>query len=186
MAEPLVLGVSEIPISSANTTVEFRVRWLGLLIVRGQFADVCGTVCIPGGDVSRVSVDVQVATASVRTGIALRDRHLRGPNFFDATRHPLATFRGGSVHRWPSHVALPGSLSLRGVTHTEELSCELEPPTGDGATVLVRGSTVVRRASFGVGVVRGIRSLDPLFALIGDTVRVDVAVRVPREAIRQG
>jgi polyisoprenoid-binding protein YceI len=185
MAEPLVLGVSEIPISAANTSVEFRVRWLGLLVVRGRFTDVCGTVCIPGGDVSRVSVDVQVATASVRTGIALRDRHLRGPNFLDAARHPLATFRGGSVHRWPSRVSLPGSLVLRGVTQTEELSCELEP-AGDAATVLVRGSTMVRRASFGVGVVGGLRSLDPLFALIGDMVRVDVAVRVPREAIRQG
>lgn len=183
--EPLAIGSAEIPITAENASVEFRVRWLGAMRVRGRFTDVRGSLSIPDGDLARVSVDVSVALASIDTGIALRDRHLRGPRFFDVARHPLATFRGGSILRRATCVALPGSLTLRGVTRTEELSCEIDDADSRAASIVVRASATLRRERFGVGVVRGLRALDPLFALIGEQVRVDVAVRIPREVVRR-
>lgn len=183
MAEPLALDVSEIPLSAANTEVEFRVRWLGVLTVRGTFRTVSGSVHLPDGDPARASVHAEVALDSVSTGIALRDRHLRGPKFFDAAHHRTASFRGGSILRWPTHLSLPGSLTIRGTTSTEELLCAVEE-AGEGS-VVVRASALLDRRTFGVGVVGGLRALDPLFALIGDDVRVDIVVRVPRGAVAQ-
>lgn len=185
MSEPLEVGLTEIPLTPENVSVEFRVRWLGVIVVRGRFADVRGSLSIPDGDIARVSVDVAVALASVDTRIALRDRHLRGPHFLDVERYPVATFRGGSIMRCSTSVALPGSLTLRGVTQTEELSCAIEDADLRLPTVIVRAWVMVERESFGVGVVRGRRAIDPLFALISEDVRVDVSVRIPRELVRR-
>lgn len=183
MAEPLTLNLSEVPLSAANTAVEFCVRWFGVLTVRGHFERVSGSVHIPDGDAARASVHAEVALDSLRTGIALRDRHLRGPNFFDVARHRVASFRGGSVLRWPTYWVLPGSLTIRGQTSTEELTCALED---DGDAVVVRAVTSLDRRRFGVGVVRGLRALDPLFALIGDEVRLEIVVRLPAGSFRPG
>ena len=93
----------------------------------------------------------------------------------DAARHPVITFRGGDVMRWPTHIAVPGSLTIRGVTRTEELRCALEGV--DSQRHLVGDVTLSRRA-YGVGVPRGVRRLDPLFIVIGDEVRISVRVTI--------
>jgi polyisoprenoid-binding protein YceI len=168
------LGPDPIRLTSGNVTVAMSVRWLGGMIVRGRFDNVRGMIHLPS-DGGAAAVTVEIAADSVRTGISLRDRHLRGPLFLDAARHPLITFRGGDIMRWPSHIAVPGSLTIRGVTRTEELRCSLE--TLDGRRELFGDVTLSRRA-YGVGVPSGIRRLDPLFIVIGDDVRISVRVTI--------
>ena len=165
-----------IRLTSDNTVVEFAVRWLGGMTVRGVFAGVKGVIHIPEGDASAASVSVELAADGVRTGISLRDRHLRGPLFLDAAGHPSITFRGGSVMRWPTHLAVPGSLTIRGVTRTEELRCTLDETPGAPRTLVV--TLAVSRRAYNVGVPRGIRRLDPLFIVIGDDIRIVARVRV--------
>jgi polyisoprenoid-binding protein YceI len=148
------------------------VRWLGGLIVRGQFMDVRGTIHLPTDDDETAAVTVEVRADSLRTGISLRDRHLRGPLFLDAARYPSITFRGGDVMRLPTHVAVPGSLTVRGVTRTEELRCSID----DGASGHLAADVTLSRRAYGVGVPTGLRRLDPLFVVIGDEVRISIRV----------
>ena len=169
------LGTEPIRLTPDNATVAMSVRWLGGLIVRGVFRDVRGVIHLPVRDDDTTAVTVEVAADSVRTGISLRDRHLRGPLFLDAARYPTISFRGGDVMRLPTHVAVPGSLTIRGVTRTEELRCPLEGFGGESA--LSADLTLSRRA-YGVGVPHGIRRLDPLFVVIGDDVRISISIRV--------
>jgi polyisoprenoid-binding protein YceI len=169
------LGPDPIRLTPENVVVSMSVRWLGGMIVRGVFTNVRGTIHIPAGDDDTAAVTVEISADSVRTGIALRDRHLRGPLFLDAARHPTITFRGGDIMRLPTHVAVPGSLTIRGVTRTEELRCALDGLTSGEA--LSADATLSRRA-YGVGVPRGLRRLDPLFVVIGDDVRISIRVRL--------
>ena len=120
------LGADPIRLTPENALVAMSVRWLGGMIVRGVFREVRGVIHVPVRDDDTAAVTVEVAADSVRTGISLRDRHLRGPLFLDAARHPTITFRGGDVMRLPTHVAVPGSLTIRGVTRTEELRCPVD------------------------------------------------------------
>ena len=145
------------------------------LIVRGRFLDVRGTIHVPVHDDDTAAVTVEVRADSVRTGIALRDRHLRGPLFLDAARHPTITFRGGDAMRTPNYMAVPGSLTIRGVTRTEELRCSLDGLAS--ARELSADLTVARRA-YNVGVPTGLRRLDPLFVVIGDDVRISIRIPV--------
>ena len=137
--------------------------------------DVHGIIHVPVNDDDTAAVTVEVRADSVRTGISLRDRHLRGPLFLDAARYPMITFRGGDIMRLPTHVAVPGSLTVRGVTRTEEMRCSLDSVAN--GSELSAGVTLSRRA-YGVGVPRGLRRLDPLFVVIGDEVRISIRVVV--------
>lgn len=170
------LGADPIRLTPDTVTVSMSVRWLGGLIVRGEFREVRGVIHVPVRDDDTAAVTVEIAADSVRTGISLRDRHLRGPLFLDAARHPTISFRGGDVMRVPTHVAIPGSLTIRGVTRTEELRCPLDCFAGGGS---LSGDVTLSRRAYGVGVPRGLRRLDPLFVVIGDDVRISIAVRLP-------
>ena len=167
------LGASPIRLTPENVVVAMSVRWLGGMIVRGRFMDVRGTIHVPVHDDDTAAVTVEVRADSVRTGISLRDRHLRGPLFLDAARYPTITFRGGDVMRLPTYVAVPGSLTIRGVTRTEELRCSLDGVAG--GRELAADVSFSRRA-YDVGVPRGLRRLDPLFVVIGDDVKISIRV----------
>ena len=167
------LGTSPIRLTPENVAVSMSVRWLGGMIVRGRFLDVRGAIHLPVDADDTVAVTVEVQADSVRTGIALRDRHLRGPLFLDAAHHPAILFRGSDVMRLPTHIAVPGSLTIRGITRTEELRCSIaQTPTGRER---LADLTLSRRA-YDVGVPHGLRRLDPLFVVIGDEVRISIRV----------
>jgi len=167
------LGTSPIRLTPDNVIVSMSVRWLGGMIVRGRFQDVRGAIHLPVDDDDTVAVTVEIKADSVRTGIGLRDRHLRGPLFLDAAHHPTILFRGSDVMRLPTHIAVPGSLTIRGITRTEELRCSItHTPTRHE---LLADVTLSRRA-YDVGVPRGLRRLDPLFVVIGDEVRISIRV----------
>ena len=167
------LGTAPIRLTPDNVVATMSVRWLGGMIVRGRFADVRGMIHLPTDDDDSVAVTVEIRADSVRTGISLRDRHLRGPLFLDAAHHPTITFRGGDVMRLPTHIAVPGSLTIRGITRTEELRCSITD--AQPRRELLAETTLSRRA-YNVGVPRGLRRLDPLFVVIGDDVRISIQV----------
>ena len=167
------LGTSPIRLTAENVAVSMSVRWLGGMIVRGRFTDVQGMIHLPMSDDDTLAVTVEIRADSVRTGISLRDHHLRGPLFLDAAHHPTITFRGGDAMRLPTHIAVPGSLTIRGITRTEELRCSIGEM--DSGRDLVADVTLNRRA-YNVGVPRGLRRLDPLFMVIGDDVRISIRV----------
>ena len=169
----LGLGTSPIRLTPDNVAVSMSVRWLGGMIVRGRFVDVRGAIHLPIDDDDTVAVTVEIHPDSVRTGIALRDRHLRGPLFLDAAHHPTIMFRGGDAMRLPTHIAVPGSLTIRAITRTEELRCSIVET--EAGRELLADLTLSRRA-YNVGVPRGLRRLDPLFVVIGDEVRISIRV----------
>ena len=173
MVVALAVGGSPIRLTPENVVVEMSVRWLGGMVVRGRFTDVRGTIHVPVHDDDTAAVTVEIRADSVRTGISLRDRHLRGPLFLDAAHHPTITFRGGDVMRLPTYVAVPGSLTIRGVTRTEELRCSLE---GVATGRELAAELTLSRRAYGVGAPRGLRRLDPLFVVIGDEVRISIKV----------
>ena len=70
-------------VDPAHTTVGFSVKHMGIANVRGKFTEFEGTLEMKGrlGD-CRAHGTVKVA--SIDTGEAQRDEHLRSPDFFDA------------------------------------------------------------------------------------------------------
>jgi len=100
-----------------HTQVEFSAKHLGMMTVRGHFAELSATADIDPGNPEAASVEVTISAASIRTHHEARDNDLRSENFLDVANHPLITFRGTSVKATsPDHFDLTGDLTIKGNT----------------------------------------------------------------------
>ncbi len=118
-------------IDSAHTQVEFEVKHMMFAKVRGRFTTLEGTLALgAGGDLSDAEVAVVIDAASIDSGQAARDEHLRSGDFFDVERFPTLTFRSTRVRRGSQGALLvTGDLTIRDVTREVELEVT---ETGDG------------------------------------------------------
>jgi polyisoprenoid-binding protein YceI len=102
-------------IDPGHTEVAFIGRHFMLTKVRGRFTGVTGAIVVaeePGESTAEVIIDM----ASVESGSQARDDHLRSADFFDAARHPTATFRGRAARWQGTRGLLAGELTIRGIT----------------------------------------------------------------------
>lgn len=168
----------EIPLDAHNTRVAFRVRWFGIVPVTGHFGALQGVLSLPAGGLDEATVSVDVDPASIDTGIALRDRHLRGPRFLDIRRFPRIGFNSTRIVRQNGAVHVEGTLSLRGVDQFVIARCPVRENPGAGGTLALDGRLQLSRRRFGIGTPRGILAWSPLFGAISDDIQVEVAVIV--------
>ena len=98
-------------VDPAHSDVAFVARHLMVTKVRGRFTDVSGTVTV-ADDFDASTVSAAAAVASVDTGNADRDTHLRSADFFDAETYPEITFVSTAV----TPDSLTGDLTIKGVT----------------------------------------------------------------------
>ena len=113
----------------AHSQVHFSVKHLGISTVRGTFQQFSGTLDETGGTATSVAVSIDMA--SLNTGNALRDGHLKSPDFFDVAAHPTATFALTSFERAGDAVSARGDLTVKGVTKPVTLSGEIGGPAKD-------------------------------------------------------
>jgi len=106
-----------------HSQVDFTVKHMGISTIRGTFSDVSATLA--GGDSPTLSGSIRVA--SVSTEDETRDAHLLAPDFFDAERHPEASFEATFIS--PEKVV--GDFTLKGATHPIELKATFTGPSTD-------------------------------------------------------
>lgn len=112
-------------VDAAHSSVEFSVKHLGISSVRGGFEDFDGTIEL-GPALTESKIHGSVAAASVNTNLPQRDEHLRGPEFFDAERHPRIEFQSREIRAVDDHVfTITGELTMRGVTRPIELTADI-------------------------------------------------------------
>jgi polyisoprenoid-binding protein YceI len=107
----------------SHTRADFEARHLMVTKVRGGFTDINGVVEV-AEDPARSTVAVTIGTASIATGAADRDAHLRSPDFLDVENHPQLTFRSTSITPSDAGWTVTGDLTVRGATRPVTLDVE--------------------------------------------------------------
>ncbi|MCL2394944.1 MAG: YceI family protein [Acidimicrobiaceae bacterium] len=109
-------------IDSAHSFVTFSVEHFTLALARGLATGPTGTVTIAPelGDSSvRASIDV----SSIRTGNAIRDEKIQGPDVLDMEKYPTIDYASsGLKDLGGGKYTLEGSLTLHGITRPVPLS----------------------------------------------------------------
>jgi polyisoprenoid-binding protein YceI len=115
-------------IDADHSNVGFKVRHLMVSNVRGDFGKVRGIIEIDDKDITKSKVDVTIETASINTGVAKRDEHLKSADFFDVAKYPTMTFVSKSVKKvGADKLKVYGQLTLHGVTR--DVVLDVEGPT---------------------------------------------------------
>lgn len=105
-------------IDPTHSAVEFAVKHMMFTTVRGRFTDVKGTIEVDEQNPERSTVAVEIAAASIDTGVADRDAHLRSADFLDVDHYPTITFRSrrveGAMQNEGDRFRVAGDLTIRG------------------------------------------------------------------------
>ena len=81
----------------SHTHILFYVSHFGFSTTQGEFLDFDGTLLLDPEDPSNSMVSVTIDAASLDTGYAERDEHLRTADFFDVEQFPVITFESRDV-----------------------------------------------------------------------------------------
>jgi polyisoprenoid-binding protein YceI len=139
----------------ARTTVEFEVaHFWGLHTVRGRFCRFDGSYVVgPSG----LEIEMTIDAASVDTGNAARDKHLRSADFFDVDAHPQVRFTSTRITGLGSgHVHVRGELEAAGTPIPVAFDASVRVIDGE---LELEATTTVDQRRFGMsqGVLRNVR-----------------------------
>lgn len=168
-------------IDPAHTAVEFAVKHMMFTTVRGRFKDVKGTIEVDEQSPDRSTVQVEIAAASIDTGVADRDTHLRSADFLDVENHPAIRFRSkrieGAMKKEGDRFSVIGDLTIRGTTMEVQLDCQYEGTGTDpwgGTRSGVRATTKIDRRDWGL---QWNQALEAGGILVANDVRIELEVQ---------
>ncbi len=128
LALPALAAAETWSIDADHSSVGFTVRHMMVSNVKGSFGTFSGTVEVDEKDSAGSKVSVTIDAASINTGVAKRDEHLRSADFFDTARYPTMTYVSKKVEKsGKDRLKVYGDLTLRGVTRPVVL--DVEGPT---------------------------------------------------------
>ena len=102
-----------------HSKLTFTVVHKGFSDIFGLFQKFDVTVISTKPDFSDAVFILSVDMSSINTEVKMRDDDLRSPNFFDAAKYPIMTFKSTSIHNTTGikdRYKITGDLTLHGVT----------------------------------------------------------------------
>jgi polyisoprenoid-binding protein YceI len=173
-------------IDPAHSIVRATARHLAMSHVEGRFTAFTGFITL-AEPIERSSVQVRIEAASIDTGNAERDAHLRSPDFLDVVRFPALTYHstrivplGGDRYR------IEGRLTIRDITRNVPLDASYlgsAPDPWGGVRIGVVATTQLARRDFEINWNLG---LPGGLVLVGPTLRIDLEVQAVRQPPADG
>lgn len=168
-------------IDPTHSAVEFAIKHMMFSTVRGRFRDVKGTVELDEQNPANTRIDVEIDAATIDTGVADRDAHLRNADFFDVEQFPAITFRSkrvdGGVKEAGDAFRVVGDLTIRGKSVEVTLEATLlgsgKDPWGNVKTG-VEATAKIDRRDFGLV---WNQALETGGILVGNDIRIEIQVQ---------
>jgi polyisoprenoid-binding protein YceI len=143
----------EYTLDPTHTRLGFSTRHAMVTTVRGSFTEFSGEAVVDTENPAASKVTVTIKAASIDTGVADRDAHLRSADFFDAETYPEITFVSTDVVRTGADWTITGDLTIKDVTKPVTIEFESTGSAKDpfGNTRLgFEGQSVLNRKDFGL------------------------------------
>ena len=141
-------------LDTAHAEVGFSAKHMMITTVRGRFTDVAAEVHIDEQHPEQSHVSATIQAASLDTGDAQRDAHLKSPDFFDVEQYPTITFTSTEVAREDEGTCqITGDLTIKGVTKPVTIEFESTGSARDpfgNLRVGFEGATSINRKDWGL------------------------------------
>lgn len=131
-----MLPVTKWKIEKVHSTIGFIVKHLMVSSIRGEFKEYEASIVTKGDNFLEVEMNVLINPASIRTGDAARDVHLKGAGFFNVKNFRTINFSAGDFkHIRNDMYTLNGDLTIKDITQKITLTVEsggvVKTPQGD-------------------------------------------------------
>ncbi|MFL5303118.1 MAG: YceI family protein [Anaeromyxobacteraceae bacterium] len=173
-------------VDGAHSAVNLTVRHMVISKVRGRFTKWNAKLALDTADLSRSTVDVEIEAASIDTGVADRDAHLRSNDFLAAEKFPTLRYRSRRVEA-PSkdRLRVIGDLTIRDVTREVVLDVDYggqgKDPWGNQRAGF-SATTSINRKDFGL---TWNQALETGGLLVADRVDIEIELQAIRQAATQ-
>ncbi len=174
---------SQWQIDPTHSSAEFAVRHMMVATVKGAFKTLSGHVDLNEDRWEDSHIEAEIDAASVDTGVADRDTHLRSPDFFDVAQHPKIAFRSAAIEPdGKDSGKVHGELTIRGITKPVTLDVsylgEIKDPWGNRRRGYSAEATLNRK-DFGM---TWNMVLDTGGVLVGDKIKVALNIETVEKA----
>lgn len=170
------LSSQEFTIDPGHTAVTSKVQRFSMVNVLGRFNEVSGTIRYDAANISGLSANVTIKTASYASNNPAGENAVKSPAFLDVANFPEITFNSTSVQQRGNELTMTGNLTIHGVTKEVSFPFSfLKPfkdPTG-AMTIAAQASLVINRQDFGI---KFSRKLPNGKEFIGNEVTIDLNV----------
>jgi polyisoprenoid-binding protein YceI len=178
-------GVTTWQLDPTHSSVEFSVKHMMMTTVRGRFKNIQATLRGDRDHPEDAGVDATIDVTSIDTGVADRDAHLRGADFFDAENYPQITFRATRVENAPrkdgDRFPVVGDLVIRDSSMEVVLDCEYQGRGTDPWGKTRAGfsfSTEIDRREWGL---KWNQAIETGGVLVANKVRIEGEVQFVRQ-----
>ncbi|MBF0583166.1 MAG: YceI family protein [Magnetococcales bacterium] len=140
-------------IDPTHSFVTFSIPHLGYSLLQGRFDTIDGHFALDTDKAEGAAIQVTVATASINSNHAERDKHLRSSKFLDVEQFPQATFQSRRIVEQEGKVRVEGDLTLHGVTKPVTFEAKMigtGPDPWGGFRRGYAGTLRIKRADYGV------------------------------------
>ncbi len=116
----------------AHTQVSFGIRHLGISLIRGNMRPAEVSIELDEENPESARLKAVLDVASLDTGDAYRDGHLKGGDFFNVEAYPHIEFESSEVKQLSEgRFKVTGNLKIRDVTRPIELVGDYNGPVDD-------------------------------------------------------
>jgi polyisoprenoid-binding protein YceI len=170
-------------IDGAHSAVNLAVRHMVISKVRGHFTKWNAKLQLDTTELTRSTVEVEIEAASIETGVADRDTHLRSPDFLDAAKYPTLRYRSRRVEAASKdRLRVVGDLTIRDVTREIVLDVEYggqgKDPWGN-TRVGFTATASLNRKDFGL---TWNQALETGGVLVADRVDIEIELQAIKQA----
>jgi polyisoprenoid-binding protein YceI len=170
-------------IDPAHSSAEFKVKHMMISNVKGSFSGLSGVLTEQAIDSTLSHVEASVPVATVSTGDAQRDGHLKSADFFDAEKYPTLDFKSTKVERKGDAYEVTGDLTIHGVTKPAKFA--VDGPSAPGkdpwgnTRIGLSATTKINRKDFGLA---WNAALETGGFLVGDEIAITLEVELIKAA----
>jgi len=170
-------------VDGAHSAVNLAVRHMVISKVRGHFGRWSAKLQLDTAELTRSTVEVDLEAASIETGVADRDTHLRSPDFLDAAKYPTLRYRSRRVEAASKdRLRVIGDLTIRDVTREVVLDVEYggqgKDPWGN-TRVGFTATASLNRKDFGL---TWNQALETGGVLVADRVDIEIELQAVKQA----
>ncbi|WP_343637470.1 YceI family protein [Fluviicola sp.] len=172
-------------IDTLHSQIGFKVKHLMFTNVRGYFREYDSNIVTESDDFLTPEIDFWINPASISTGDAKRDEHLRNSDFFDVEKYKEINFTGNTYEKVDDNgnYLLYGDLTMKGIKKQVKLQVEfggvIKDPWGNVKAVFnVHGK--INRKDWGVS---WNAALETGGLLVSDEVEINCEVQLSKQPL---